>query len=189
MPTKTANLRIAATDGPDFYPTPAWAIRGLLKFEQFEGSIHEPCCGAGHMADALKKAGYCVTASDLFDYGYGTSGMDARNLFGEVDNIVTNPPYNLATELILHFVNVAKRKVGLLTRMAFLESKRRFAIFNEKPPASIYVFSERLSMAPANQVVNGGGTVSHCWIVWDKHHTGSPTLKWIPPGFKTHGLL
>ena len=62
------NLRTAAS-GPDFNPTPAWAVRALLSIEKFEGLIHEPCCGHGHMVRALESGGYKVIASDLYDYG------------------------------------------------------------------------------------------------------------------------
>jgi len=187
--TAAMNLRLAPNVGPDFYPTPAWAVRGLLSLETFVGTIHEPCCGAGHMSKALEASGYTVISSDLFDHGYGSVGVDVRSLSDGAENIVTNPPYNLATEIIPHILRVAQRKVALLTRMAFLESKRRYGIFRETPPARIYVFSERLSMAPAGESVQGGGTVSHCWIVWDKEHQGRPELDWISPGFKSKGVL
>lgn len=187
--TRTMNLRVVSSTGPDYYPTPAWAIRGLLAIEKFVGPIHEPCCGAGHLSKALEAAGYTVTSSDLFDHGYGESGLDVRSLTGVIENIVTNPPYNLATEILPHMIRVTQRKVALLTRMAFLESKRRFPIFKEFPPAAIHVFSERLSMSPAGEDVQGGGTVSHCWIIWDKACNGPTTLKWIPPGYKVKGLL
>jgi hypothetical protein len=141
------------------------------------------------MATALEASGYTVISSDLFDHGYGSVGVDVRSLSSGVENIVTNPPYNLATEIIPHMLCVAARKVALLTRMAFLESKRRFTIFSETPPAAVYVFSERLSMAPAGVDVQGGGTVSHCWVVWDRAHKGCTQMSWIPPGFKTKGLL
>jgi hypothetical protein len=186
--TETANLRIVPGDGPDFYPTPAWAVRGLLSVETFTGTICEPCCGAGHISKALEIAGYRVVSSDLYNYGYGISGRDARSLSKAV-NVVTNPPYNLATEMLPHLLSVTERRVALLTRMAFLESKVRFLIFNKFRPARVHVFSERLSMAPSGKDVKGGGTVSHCWIVWDRENKGSTVLDWITPGFKTKGLL
>jgi hypothetical protein len=182
------NLRDVSTEGPDYYPTPAWAVRALLSVERFAGAIHEPCCGEGNMARALSAGGYDVVASDLHRYGYGAFGVDVRNLTGPVANIVTNPPYNLASEMLPHLLAICTGKVALLLRLAFLESKRRFPMFKSAPPATVYVFSERLSMAPAGQVVNGGGTISHGWFVWDKSHRGPTVLDWIPPGFKKSGV-
>ena len=141
------------------------------------------------LSRALETAGYTVSSSDLFDHGYGHVGIDARSLLDGIENIVTNPPYNLATEIIPHILSVTQKKVALLTRMAFLESNRRFPIFHDTPPARVYVFSERLSMAPAGKTVKGGGTISYCWIIWDKDHQGCTELAWIPPGFKVKGLV
>ena len=182
------NLRDVPTDGPDYYPTPAWAVRGLLALEKFQGAVHEPCCGAGHMAKALEIGGSRVIATDLHDYGFGERGIDARMLRGPVENIVTNPPYNLASEILPHFLSICTGKVALLMRLAFLESRKRYPLFQTTPPARVLVFSERLSMAPAGQEVNGGGTISHGWFIWDKTHSGPTELGWIPPGFKIKGL-
>lgn len=181
------NLR-SAGDGPDYYPTPAWAVRGLLSVEQFAGPIHEPCCGEGSMAEALRRGGCDVVASDLHQYGYGAFGIDARSLPGPVANIITNPPYNLASEMLPHLLSICTGKVALLLRLSFLESKRRFPIFKEWPPSCVHVFSERLSMAPAGQTVNGGGTISHGWFVWTRGHVGATRLGWIAPGFKVAGI-
>ncbi|MGL1659540.1 hypothetical protein ACSTH1_23845, partial [Vibrio parahaemolyticus] len=38
----------------NFYPTPPEATRALLSVETFDGSIWEPACGKGHIADVLK---------------------------------------------------------------------------------------------------------------------------------------
>jgi hypothetical protein len=37
--------RFADLDGPDFFPTPAWATFALIDNEKFEGDIWESACG------------------------------------------------------------------------------------------------------------------------------------------------
>lgn len=180
-----ANRRAADTEGPDFYPTPPWATRALLSRETFDGGAHEPCCGAGAMAGELESNGIPVTASDLYDHGYGTAGLDARNLAGPVQNIITNPPYNIAEQMLVRFLDVCERKVALLLRLSFLESKRRYPLFADRPPSRVYVFSERLSLCKAGDIVKGGGTVSYGWFVWERGYNGEPSLRWLAPGFKT----
>jgi hypothetical protein len=170
--------------GPDFYPTPPWAVRGLLMKEKFDGLIYEPCCGNGSMARVLLEARYGVKCSDLYDTGYGQTGIDACTLEGPIDNIVTNPPYNLAEKMLTHFLEITQKKVALLLRLAFLESARRYTFFQKSPPARLYVFSERLSMYKAGENVNGGGTIAYGWFIWEKGFTGLPALDWIPPGLK-----
>lgn len=182
--TAIANRRAAGTDGPDYYPTPAWATRALLSKEQFEGLVHEPCCGAGAISSELSAAGLSVVSSDLFDHGFGQAGVDARTLSGPVENIITNPPYNIASDLLPNFVSICERKTALLLRFSFLESARRYPLFLKYPPARVYVFSERLSMSKAGEVVKGGGTVSYGWFVWERGWNAEPAIRWLPPGLK-----
>ena len=51
----------------DFYATPPLAVDELLKVENFEGKIFEPCCGMGHISKFLEEKGYEVESSDLID--------------------------------------------------------------------------------------------------------------------------
>src|SRR5947208_1977198 len=92
-PKANFNRRLLDTSGPDFYPTPAWGTKALLRYEVFQGPVLEPCCGNGAMAKVLEETGYKVIASDLHDRGYGTT----RDFFDykpkEALNIVTNPPF------------------------------------------------------------------------------------------------
>ena len=74
--------RIADLEGPDFFPTPEWATHALINNEEFEGTIWEPACGDGTMAEVLKQTGCPVEASDLYDRGYGESGIDIARQFG-----------------------------------------------------------------------------------------------------------
>lgn len=45
---KPTTKRFADLDGPDFFPTPAWATHALADNESFEGEIWEPACGNAH---------------------------------------------------------------------------------------------------------------------------------------------
>jgi hypothetical protein len=60
----------------EFYPTPPEATRALLSVERFDGSIWEPACGEGAIANVLTSAGHKVVATDLVDYGFAISGID-----------------------------------------------------------------------------------------------------------------
>lgn len=180
-----SNRKKAGFDGVNFYPTPEWGTEVLLKHVQFVGNVHEPCCGDGAMAEVLKKAGYNVSAADLFDRGYGKIGQNYLDDFADYDNIVTNPPFSLAEEIFKHAYQHARFEICLLLRTAFLESKRRYNnIFSKTPPRLVLVFSERLTMYPAGHVVAGGGTTSYSWFVWTKRYYGPTQVEWIKPGAK-----
>ena len=141
------------------------------------------------MARTLERAGLQVVASDLHDYGYGVSGIDARRLEPPIESIVTNPPYTLAAEMLLHFLAIYTKKIALLLRLSFLESKKRYPLFQRHPPSRVYVFPERLSLAPRGVILQGGGTISYGWFLWEKDTTGDTLLRWLPVGFKCNEVL
>jgi hypothetical protein len=177
--------RFADLEGPDFFPTPEWATHALIDNEVFEGSIWEPACGDGAMAEVLKKTGCPVIATDLFDRGYGEAEVNFLQSARIVDNIVTNPPYNAAEGFVQAGAAQSRRKMALLLRLAFLEGgNRQRTIFTDIPPARVWVFSERITFYPAGAVRQGSGTTAYAWFVWDKACGKRTELKWLPPGYK-----
>ncbi len=173
--------RIADLAGDDFYPTPEWATQALLEQESFEGKVWECACGDGSMSEVIESHGYSVYSSDLYDRGYGESGVDFTTANMKFDNVITNPPFHSAEKFVLSGIANTTKKVALLLRLAFLESSRRQTnIFNITPPARIWVFSERITFYPKGAVRKGSGTTAYAWFVWDKAHTGNTELAWLP---------
>src|SRR3981189_782245 len=86
---KPTMKRFADLDGPDFFPTPAWATHALIDNESFSGNIWESACGNGAMSDVLEQTGQSVFSSDLYDRGYGESGIDFLLLKRRASNIIT----------------------------------------------------------------------------------------------------
>lgn len=182
---KPTNKRFADLDGPDFFPTPGWATMALLDNETFVGEIWEPACGNGAMAEVLKSQGYSVIASDLYDRGYGMTGIDFLTSDMSSANIITNPPYNSAENFIKSGMSRFQGKFALLLRLAFLEGSNRYkTIFSRNPPSRVWVFSERITFYPEGAVRAGSGTTAYAWFVWDKSSAGQTELKWIRPGYK-----
>ena len=160
----------------DFYATPLNAIEDLIKYEKFEGKIWECACGKGAISEPLIKAGYDVYSSDLINKGYGET-KDFLKTNQRVDNIVTNPPFNLATEFTLHGLELVNHKLALLCKLSHLEGiKRNKFIFSKKKLKKILVFSKRLSF-----VKNGksGGLMAFAWFIFDKNYNGLPEVDWI----------
>lgn len=177
--------RFADLDGPDFFPTPAWATHALIDNERFEGDIWESACGNGAMSDVLEITGNRVTSTDLYDRGYGEGGVDFLNTNRRAANVITNPPYNAAEGFVQSGLHAADRKFALLLRLAFLEgANRQRTIFTDAPPSRVWVFSERITFYPAGAVQKGSGTTAYAWFVWDKDATGGTELKWFKPGYK-----
>jgi hypothetical protein len=176
--------RFADLNGPDYFPTPAWATHALVDNEKFVGNIWECACGDGAISKVLEQTGYSVFSSDLFDRGYGDAGHDFVSSTREADNIVTNPPYNCAEGFVRAGIRNTRSKFALLLRLAFLEGANRAnTIFNKCPPSRVWVFSERITFYPAGAIKAGSGTTAYAWFVWDKNALGTE-LKWFKPGYK-----
>ncbi|MBL4693555.1 MAG: hypothetical protein JKY92_09535 [Magnetovibrio sp.] len=173
----------------DFYPTPTWATRALLDYETFSDDIWECACGDGAMSEVLKKYGNNVVSTDLHDRGYGTAGIDFIKEPRLSDNIVTNPPYNLAGEFVIAGLQKSQKKFALLLRLAFLEGiERNKKIFTPMPPSRIWVFSERITFYPKGAERKGSGTTAYAWFIWDKQSSDIGKLGWIAPGHKNSKL-
>ncbi len=177
--------RSADLEGPDFFPTPAWATFALIDNEKFEGDIWECACGDGAMTRVLEQTSQTVFSSDLFDRGFGQTGVDFLSTKRFAENIVTNPPYNSAEGFVRTGVAQATKKFALLLRLAFLEGANRAnTIFASSPPSRIHVFSERITFYQKGADRKGSGTTAYAWFVWDKSAPSRTELKWLKPGYK-----
>lgn len=157
----------------DFFPTCPTFTTALLENVSFEGSIIEPCCGDGAMAAVISQQGYKVIASDKTDYGYGELA-DAFTLTGKHDNIVTNPPYNLAQDMVEHFLSITTGKVAVLLNASWIATAGRTALLNHYPPETIIVMPWRMKYLKDDGTMGTSG-FSHYWIVWDNSRTTKDT--------------
>ena len=161
----------------DFYATPTLATEKLLQKECFSGLMWECACGDGAISKVLIKNGYDVYSSDLINRGYGEQ-LDFLQSNKEVDNIITNPPFNLSTEFTLHALKLSNKKVIMLNKLSFLEGiKRNKEIFSQNKLKNIYVFSKRLNFRKYSGEMNG--LMAFAWFVFDKNYSGKAQLDWV----------
>ncbi len=164
----------------DFYPTPPNATEALLAVEKFSGPIWEPACGDGAICKVLSARGYDVVATDLVDRGFGISRRDFLMEYQpQAPNIVTNPPFKLATQFVRHALSLSSGKVCILMRLACLEGADRREIYDNSPFARVWVFSRRLTMYRNGEDDGGSGMIAYAWYVWDHAHLGPATVGWI----------
>ena len=142
-------------DALDFFPTPLWGSRALfrhvLPFLGIEaiGSAWEPACGEGHMAAVIREFTDQVTASDIFDYGFGKAPHDFLNdgPLTKADWIITNPPFKIACEFTLRGLDLATEGVAMLVRTQWIEGVGRYEqLFRDRPPTVYAPFVERVPM-------------------------------------------
>jgi len=168
----------------DFYATPEVATEALMKVEKFNGNIFEPACGDGKMSEVLKKYNE-VISSNLFDRGYGATGVNfliATNV--KYDNLVTNPPFNLFQEFAEKAIREAKYKVALFGKLQALEGQKRATFLETSPLKYVYVFKKRINPLRNGSATDENGkkwasTMAFAWFVWEIGYTGSPIIKWI----------
>jgi hypothetical protein len=148
--------------GGEFYPTPAEAVTAVLPYlDDFPREVWEPACGEGDISKVLEADGFDVFSSDLWDRGYGVTGID----FLSVQNIdigtpiITNPPFSLAARFIEHAINV--EFCAYLLKATFWNAARRLPLFNARLPSAIHPLTWRLDF-------NGkGAPVMDCaWVIY-----------------------
>lgn len=171
-----------ARNADDWYQEPRIAIDMLLDVEAYDGVVWDPACGGGNIPDACKARRIPFLGSDIVFRGWpDTLVEDFLTTDRRQDNIITNPPYNLAEQFVVHALKRAHHKVAVIVRTAFLEGQGRHArLFSKTPPARIWQFAPRISMPPGGKDIPAkGGSIAYCWVIWDKDHDGPCSFGWL----------
>jgi hypothetical protein len=169
------------------YETPAVAVEALLRVHLLPaGTIWEPACGRGAIANVLRTHGHAVVCTDLIDYSvdptarYGVDFLEMTELPAGVTTVVTNPPYMLANEFVAHALQLCPHVVMLL-RLAFLESERRSPILDGAGLKRVFVFRKRLPMMHRDgwegRKANSG--MAFAWMFWERGYRGHPLTRRI----------
>jgi hypothetical protein len=94
--------------------------------------------------------------------------------------IITNPPYELATQFCEHalrLMQAARGVVAMLLRVDFDSAKGRAHLFRDNP-----AWSKKLVLTKRIVWFEGGKSPSfnHCWMIWDWRHSGPATIGYGP---------
>ena len=160
----------------DNYPTPDIATLSLMDLEDFSGIVWEPACGSGAIA---KHFPGCVATDLRNDNIYGETDIDFLSEYRKVNHIITNPPYRLAQQFVEHALECVDGKVAMLCKLAFLEGKARYSLFQKNPIKTVYVFSKRLPLTKEGDTRKQSSMIPFAWFVWEKGYTGKTTVEWI----------
>lgn len=146
--------------GRDFYATPAWCTRAIVKAlgDSVDRSKWwlEPACGDGAIEKVLSEEfGISkVVATDIapgpryagqFDYCHELDYIEGKPSHNYFDVAITNPPYSLAFDFVARMVLDARVAVALLP-LSFLGSRKRRSWLQAHPP-NLFVLSGRPSFA------------------------------------------
>lgn len=172
----------------DLYETPEWVTEALLPYLQSVNDIWEPACGSGKMSRVLGRYQRRVIATDIFDpEGIAVDFLAAPEIIaGPHDAIITNPPYELATEFIkkaLDFMQPSRGIVAMLLRTDFDHAASRRCLFADHPAfAEKIVLTKRIKWFEDSK---GQPSFNHAWFRWDWQHIGPPTLAYGPSSDRT----
>ena len=169
----------------DYYSTDPIAIYLLHKHNLLDKDqpYWENAVGGGNLAMELKRLGYnVVKETDLFDRGYGDSGIDflqCRKTFQ--GNLITNPPYSLINDWILKSIDIASNKSYIFCRIQTIETITRYnKIFRDNPPVWICPFVKRVQCYRNNDTSINGSAVCYAWFIWDnKDDSGETKVRWL----------
>lgn len=166
----------------DYYATSPEATMLLLKAEKFNHKVLEPCCGDGYISRVLEKKGYEVISTDLYDYGFGISGVDfldesnpiINEHKGEVD-IVTNVPYSDAIPMLMRALDLCKNKVAMLFPITYIPK------FYFCKPSKLYIFPRRITVAKNGDFnsYQRWNMSEYGWFVWYKGYSDDTIIKYL----------
>lgn len=179
----------------DLYETPEWVTQALLPhLPDYIATIWEPACGSGKMVDALRAA---CPGVEIYDSDIAPAGEHHLRVFeGDFlnstwsigyyfDAIITNPPYELATEFCeqaLRRSEPEKGVVAMLLRTDFDHAKSRTHLFRDCPAfAKKVVLMKRITwFVEDNGKPKASPSFNHAWYLWDWKHEGPPTIGYAP---------
>lgn len=178
--------------------------------DKLSPEIWEPAAGERHIEQVLTKAGYSVVCTDIVERAEGVKYGDFLNIAvnGKVfDNndysqypwilenmqngkfacncdIVTNPPYSLASEFYEHGCELVSKghKVCMFVKIQFLETQKRYELFKKFPPKKVYICVNRVECGKNGDFGSNaghGGAACYIWLVYEKGYVGAPAFGWI----------
>jgi hypothetical protein len=164
----------------DAYETTSWVTEALVPhIRKLALHVWEPAAGSGMMVEALRNAGFRVTATDI---NAGADFLKCGVLPNDaIQAICTNPPFSDAQAFIEHALtlNPACRWCGRDAAAHRLRSRENQAPFiadcgafaKKIVLAKRIVFFDRPTAAPS---------FNHAWWIWDHQHRGEPTIGYAP---------
>ncbi len=157
----------------DFYPTPKEVTIALMEYLNLPPRrIWEPACGNGAMSKVLESYRHTVISSDISGSSYGIENLDFLSdtfQIGEVDAIITNPPFNLSEDFIRKSLKEA-RLVAMVLKSQYWHAAKRLKLFQEFPPSHVLPLTWRPDFLEHERTdgKKGSPTMEVCWTVWDK---------------------
>lgn len=165
----------------DLYETPYSLTQQFLLLEMPDNRRRYwvPGCGNGAILKILRAQGLKADGDDLAQgYNFLSDGQERQA-------IITNPPYSLALEFILHAKQVCPWFAFLLP-LAYLHGKERYdRLYTDRayPLESVSVFTRypMLGQPLREDGCYRTGMMVYAWYVWNQDAAllSPPAIRWI----------
>lgn len=169
----------------DFYATPRWMVRALLRRIYLANwVVMEPCCGDGAIVRALPEHLQVVT-NDIVarepmtpDYLLDARTPAAWKVFAAgrpIDLTLTNTPFDVAIDIVQQALRHSRVGVVSLQRCTWIEPTDDRGPWLAKHPPDAQIIMPRWNF----RSVDGKGGVDSApasWFVWNKQ------VQIVPPG-------
>lgn len=176
----------------EHYVEPAWCSERLLIEEGFDGNVYDPACGFGTIVDAALRHGHDAAGADIVkrvEHDH-FSTADFLTSISRADNIICNPPFNIAPRFAQHALKLADRKVAMIFPVARLNAAHWI---KGTPLQRVWLMSPRPSMPPGHVIAAGGkpggGKMDYAWLVWARGYAGSAEMRWLYRDKTNQGAL
>lgn len=166
----------------DFYETPYCLIKEFIETDKknwdFSKSFLDGSSGRGALEKVLKDYFHNIEAYDI------TDGKDFLKEERKFAYSIQNPPYGISLPFILKAKEIITDRFAFLLPLTYLQGKERLeTVWKDKeyPLASVYVFNRypMLGEELRDDWKIHTGMQTYCWMVWDKHYTGEPVIRWL----------
>ena len=172
----------------DLYESPEWVTAALIPHIPARvREIWEPACGSGRMVRELQRCMPAVSVCGC-DIEPGDEyicadflGDTPRVSVDDIDAIITNPPFELATEFIERALRWMERTGGfaaMLLRTDFDHAKGRAHLFRDCPAFSkkLVLMKRIVWFVEADGKPKASPSYNHAWFIWNWQHEGPATL-------------
>lgn len=178
----------------DFYPTPAGATKALLDWFPVSGTVLEPCVGKGDISkiiDEYLRTYFAsitnfpqppVLTNDINPTVTANYHLDAAQLsfwteLHDIDFVITNPPFNLASQIIPLAFDKAKIGIAMLLRASYTEPTfdRQDWLKEHEDHLAHIIYLPRISFTGDNKT----DSVSCNWYCYTKEKVNGCKMHWV----------
>lgn len=166
----------------DFYATPAWMVRALLRRfpipENLPGCLVEPCVGDGSLLRCLPSSLGIVTndivarppmVPEFLLDARERRTWEALSAIGPIAIVLTNPPFSQAFEIVQWALEFATCGVVMLLRISWIEPTEDRGDWLAANPPTRQIVLPRWNFRGRPDVKEGGGDmVPTAWFLWAK---------------------